>query len=383
MSNMQTKSYTIYKKALMQKKAEMTEAEAVNRHMLENPHGIEARKKLSPGEIGISALGGLGGGALGYLLSKAVHRAPSKGTRLLYTLLGAAAGAGGAEYGLRNVDVRKLFPESKFTGTFADWLRVKPNLERDRAEYQRTRAEKDGNKLVGFSSEEDKTVPKYNYKETALVGGGSGLLGTIASIIHGRKTGGGIVGSALGKVDLENSVFGRIEDAVRNAASLDDASKNRLLNEFAKNPMRFRNIFSGTGVFSSDETDKLANTLKRLRFAHDMYLGTPNDSFIWRLKNYLFKGKTVNNNGTLTHMPSRWNQLKADVGNGVAGGAIAGSIGAASDYIQQQMRRGQAKAKNYDPYMDPDTDVSSGIPLPRKSGVPGPSFGGARPNITR
>lgn len=59
--------------------------------------------RMSGAEWGWTGVGGLVGGGAGYLLSKLIHRKASLANRLLYTLGGAAAGAGGANVLMRNV----------------------------------------------------------------------------------------------------------------------------------------------------------------------------------------------------------------------------------------------------------------------------------------
>ena len=55
--------------------------------------------KIDNKTLAIDAAGALGGAGAGYLLSRLLHRSPSGGRSLLYSLLGAVAGATGAHYG--------------------------------------------------------------------------------------------------------------------------------------------------------------------------------------------------------------------------------------------------------------------------------------------
>ena len=58
----------------------------------------ETRHPLTGGEIGWNVLGGSGGALLGWTLARLLHRKPSLRTKLLYSVLGAAGGVGGANY---------------------------------------------------------------------------------------------------------------------------------------------------------------------------------------------------------------------------------------------------------------------------------------------
>ena len=60
----------------------------------------KALDNATTGEYVLDALGAAGGAGLGYLLSRVVHDKPSTRQRLLYSLLGAGAGAAGTHYSL-------------------------------------------------------------------------------------------------------------------------------------------------------------------------------------------------------------------------------------------------------------------------------------------
>lgn len=81
--------------------------------------GQEALGRISPGEIGWGLAGAAGGGALGYLMSRLVHRKASARTKMLYTLLGALAGGGGSQYLLANMK-----GSNGFNGTKRDEMRL-------------------------------------------------------------------------------------------------------------------------------------------------------------------------------------------------------------------------------------------------------------------
>ena len=81
--------------------------------------GREALGKISPGELGWSAVGGVAGAAGGYMLAKLLHRAPSKKRRAIYAALGALLGAGGTYAALG-----KLKGGEDFNGSLRDKLRV-------------------------------------------------------------------------------------------------------------------------------------------------------------------------------------------------------------------------------------------------------------------
>lgn len=55
--------------------------------------------KIDKKTLALDAAGALGGAGVGYLLSRLLHDSPSGGRSLLYSLLGATAGAAGAHYG--------------------------------------------------------------------------------------------------------------------------------------------------------------------------------------------------------------------------------------------------------------------------------------------
>lgn len=80
--------------------------------------GQAALSKVSPGELAYGALGALGGGALGYLLSR-LHRKKSRGRSLLYALLGAAGGISGSQLLLKN-----LAGGEGFEGSLRDKMRL-------------------------------------------------------------------------------------------------------------------------------------------------------------------------------------------------------------------------------------------------------------------
>lgn len=65
--------------------------------------GKGALSQLAPGELGWGAVGAGGGAMLGYALSRLLHRKPNARTKLLYALLGAAGGATGSHYLLKNL----------------------------------------------------------------------------------------------------------------------------------------------------------------------------------------------------------------------------------------------------------------------------------------
>lgn len=79
------------------KAADPTYTDLLNQ-LKDTKEGQDALTRLSPGEIGWGVAGAAGGGALGYLLSRLVHRKASARTKLLYTMLGALAGGGGSQY---------------------------------------------------------------------------------------------------------------------------------------------------------------------------------------------------------------------------------------------------------------------------------------------
>lgn len=60
----------------------------------------KALDRATTGEYVLDAMGAAGGAGLGYLLSRVVHDKPSTRQRLLYSLLGAGAGAAGTHYSL-------------------------------------------------------------------------------------------------------------------------------------------------------------------------------------------------------------------------------------------------------------------------------------------
>lgn len=65
--------------------------------------GKGALSNIAPGELGWGAVGAGGGAMLGYTLARLLHRKPSAKTKLLYALLGAAAGGIGSHYALKNM----------------------------------------------------------------------------------------------------------------------------------------------------------------------------------------------------------------------------------------------------------------------------------------
>lgn len=65
--------------------------------------GKDAVANIAPGEWGWGAVGASGGAMLGYTLSRLLHRKPNMKTKLLYALLGAAAGGAGSHYLLKNM----------------------------------------------------------------------------------------------------------------------------------------------------------------------------------------------------------------------------------------------------------------------------------------
>lgn len=79
--------------------------------MLES--GSDALSHVSPGELGWGAVGAGGGAMMGYALSRLLHRKPSKRVKLLYSLLGAAAGGAGSQYLLANMPGSEGFNGSK------------------------------------------------------------------------------------------------------------------------------------------------------------------------------------------------------------------------------------------------------------------------------
>lgn len=79
--------------------------------------GKGALSQLAPGELGWGAVGAGGGAMLGYTLARLLHRKPGAKTKLLYSLLGAAAGGAGSHYAL------KALPASSGAGSKLDEIR--------------------------------------------------------------------------------------------------------------------------------------------------------------------------------------------------------------------------------------------------------------------
>ena len=65
--------------------------------------GKGALSSIAPGELGWGVVGAGGGAMLGYTLARLLHRKPSAKTKLLYALLGAAAGGIGSHYALKSM----------------------------------------------------------------------------------------------------------------------------------------------------------------------------------------------------------------------------------------------------------------------------------------
>lgn len=83
--------------------------------LLDKGKGVLAQ--LAPGELGWGAVGAGGGAMLGYTLARLLHRKPGAKTKLLYALLGAAAGGAGSHYAL------KALPASSGNGSKLDEIR--------------------------------------------------------------------------------------------------------------------------------------------------------------------------------------------------------------------------------------------------------------------
>lgn len=79
--------------------------------------GKGALSSLAPGELGWGAVGAGGGAMLGYTLARLLHRKPGTKTKLLYALLGAAAGGAGSHYALQSL------PSSSGNGSKLDEIR--------------------------------------------------------------------------------------------------------------------------------------------------------------------------------------------------------------------------------------------------------------------
>lgn len=79
---------------------------------------------ISPGEIGWGLAGAGGGAAIGYMLSQLLHRKPSTRQKLLYSLLGAAAGGAGSQYALAH-----LPGTDGFDGSKRDEMRISNSMD--------------------------------------------------------------------------------------------------------------------------------------------------------------------------------------------------------------------------------------------------------------
>lgn len=160
---------------------QLNKSEAIN-FFKNTEEGKAALGKLSPGEIGYGVAGAALGGSAGWLLSKILHRAPSTKLKLLYTLLGAAAGAGGTEYALSNISAG-----DGFDGTLKERLRLEPSFRE---------ALKVDVVPKGDGSGENKLVPRTyldweRFKQSSgrggMYGAGAGLLSAGILAYKGRS----------------------------------------------------------------------------------------------------------------------------------------------------------------------------------------------------
>jgi len=137
--------------------------------------GRDALKGVSVGELGRLGAGAALGGGTGYLLSKLLHKDPSTKIKLLYSLLGAAAGGGGM-YGYLGTDA----DVEGFKGTKRDVLRLGGEanrlldkaLDKHRALHPETDPTKAGEYSI-FDSVLHPTSSKL--LNSAIVGGAASL----------------------------------------------------------------------------------------------------------------------------------------------------------------------------------------------------------------